>query len=188
MEAVTRRTKMVVAAVGALTALLAVSFSTVTEASAMRTAPLKPIPVFDGQRFTAKPATFTGWPMIGTTGVRQDPLITGLKGRPANPGAIRWKYWRRYKAVGVGRGWTPACLAPCNAAYPWDGSIKRITLFRRRGGRFTRAKVFYWTAWGTPGNNGIMWAENYWVKLAFKGRNAKFPWRVIDMDNGIPWR
>jgi len=172
-----------VSTVSGLAVLLAIAFFS-ADAKAAKEPWLKPTVVFDGKEFTAKPATFSGWTMVGTEGVRQNPLLTGIAGQPSKPGTIKWKFWRRNLAVGVGTAWTPDCLAPCEAAYPWNGSRKRITLYGRKGHKFTKARIFHWTAWGRPVQNN----SNYWLKLAFPGHNANYPWHVTEIHDGLPQR
>ncbi len=143
----------------------------------------KPTRLYDGTRAAAQPATFSGWQLKDSNGVTRWPIVLGLEGKPTgSQGAIKWKYWRKEKALGNGTAWSMGCASPCIGAYPWDGSKVRITAFRRRAGKFTRVKIFHWTEWGSPNLND----ENYNLKLKYLGQDRPGgSWKVVKLNDGL---
>ena len=143
----------------------------------------QPTKVHDGDEPAVRPASLSGWHVADSTGRVHEALVTGLEGRPSGDRlGIRWKSWRKKKAVGQGRAWSLTCPSGCDGAYPWDGYRVRVTAYRPRKGAFTRLKVFHWTEWGSPNVND----ENYNLTLKYVGdREGADSWKVAKLRDGL---
>lgn len=138
-----------------------------------------PTTVFDGENESVKPEAISGL----NSGVAESGYPVYVSGRSGNlkagVGPIEWDIWKRSKAVGKGRGRAVGCPPTCPADYPWNGTKIRVTAYGRRGGTFTRLKVFQWTQWMEV--DGAFY-NNYTMKLRLKGGE----WTVTEIDDGKP--
>jgi len=138
-----------------------------------------PTAVFDGERESVKPKVISGL-NSGIAGTGYPVYISGRSGNlKTGVGPIEWEIWKRTKAVGEGRGRAVSCPPTCPAEYPWNGTKVRVTAYGRKGGTFTRLKVFQWTQWMNVNDS---YYSNYKMKLRLK----RGEWTVIEIDDGKP--